>query len=459
MESLTTKEKITKKELFSYFGYGMGQCISFGLVGTFILFFYTDILGISAAAASMIFLIARTWDAVNDPIMASFMDTLNSKRGKFRPYLLYMPFFITAITIVLFLPLDLDPTAKIIFAGVTYILWGMIYTVSDVPFWSMSAVMSQDSQERTKLVTFANLGVFVGIGIPTLLFAPLAGFLGQGNLEKGYLYAAIVLMLIGLPFMLNGYKNTKERVKPPKTKVKLSDAVQAIKSNKPMFAVLATFFCNIFIMITLALNIYFFTYNLGNAALITIFGAISLLSCVGFFFIPTLAKRFKKKHILMTVVAIDVIARILWFSVGYSSTVVTFVFITITMLLYTATGPLISSMLVETIEYSELKTGKRNEAVTFSGQTFTGKLSIAIAGGLTGLILTVIGYVPNQQQSPETLQALFFVICLLPALGSLIRFGIMYFYTFTEDRYAEVIEELQNRRLNEQHHEKTEVAG
>ncbi|MBN8210181.1 MFS transporter [Bacillus sp. NTK071] len=446
-----TKEDIRTKEFASYFGYGFGQCISFGLVGSYILFFYTDILGISAAAASIIFLIARTWDAINDPMMASVMDTLHSKHGKFRPYLKYMPFFVALITIVCFLPLDgISPTAKLLYAGGTYILWGMIYTVSDVPYWSLSSVMSQDAQQRTKLITFANMGVFAGIALSPVLFVPLAEWLGGGDKGQGYFLATVVLMAFALPIMLNGFKNTKERVKAPKTKVKLSDAARAIKANKPMFAVLVVFFCNVFMNITQALNVFFFTYNLGNASLMSIFGIISLASCIGFFVIPSLAKKFKKKHMLMTIVALDIVIRIIWFTVGYSSVFISFVFIAITMLLYTATGPLISSMLAETIEYTELKTGKRNEAIIFSGQTFTGKLSVAIAGGATGLILTWINYRPNEVQTDFTLDMMFFVIALLPALGSLIRLIVMYFYSYTEDEYNEIVEKLHERKMREE---------
>ncbi|WP_226584172.1 MFS transporter [Halobacillus litoralis] len=443
------KEDIRTKEIASYFGYGFAQCISFGLIGTYILFFYTDILGISAAAASIIFLIARTWDAINDPLMASLMDTLKSKHGKFRPYLKYMPFFIVLSTIACFLPLDgLSMTAKLIYAGGTYILWGMVYTASDVPFWSLSSVMSQDTQQRTKLITFANMGVFTGIALSPTVFIPLTNLLGGGDTGQGYLLATIVLMVFALPIMLNGFKNTKERVKPPKSKVKFSDGVRAIRANKPMFAILVVFFCNVFMNITQALIIYFFTYNLGSASLMTMFGIISFASCIGFFVIPKLTKQFKKKHILMVIVAADILVRIVWFSIGYSSVVLSLIFIGITMLLYTSTGPLISGMLAETIEYTEWKTGKRNEAVVFSGQTFTGKLSVAVSGGATGLILTAINYQSNQTQSDFTLDMLFFVIALLPALGSLIRLIIMYFYSYTETEYKDIVQKLTLRRKN-----------
>ncbi|SES05888.1 MFS transporter [Salisediminibacterium halotolerans] len=445
------KQDIRTKEITSYFGYGFAQCISFGLVGTYIMYFYTDILGISAAAASIIFLIARTWDAVNDPLMASFVDTLNSKHGKFRPFLKFMPFLIALSTISLFLPLDhLSMTAKVIYAGAAYIIWGMIYTLSDVPYWSLSSVMTQESKQRTKLITFANMGIFTGIALSPTVFVPMTEVLGGGDEEQGYFLATVVLMLVAVPIMLNGFKNTKERVKPPKTKVKFSDGVRAIRANKPMFAILIVFFLNVFMNITQAMIIYFFTYNLGNAALMSIFGILSFASVIGFFVIPKLTVYFKKKHLLMTIVAVDVIVRIIWFSLGYSSTAVSLTFIGITMLLYTSTGPLISAMLAETIEYTEWKTGKRNEAVVFSGQTFTGKLSVAVSGGAVGLILTAINYQPNQAQTDFTLNMLFFVIALLPAVGSLLRLIIMYFHFYTEKEYNEILDKLYDRRQQEE---------
>ncbi|MDF4871650.1 MFS transporter, partial [Vibrio parahaemolyticus] len=146
----TLQNKLTNKELMSYFGYGVGQCFSFGLVGSFILYFYTDILGISPIAASTIFLIARVWDAVNDPLIAGYMDTLDSRFGKFRPYMLFTPVLIVLVTVAAFYNIDADTSTKVMYAGITYILWGTLYTISDVPFWSMSSVMTDEPQERAK---------------------------------------------------------------------------------------------------------------------------------------------------------------------------------------------------------------------------------------------------------------------------------------------------------------------
>lgn len=442
---MTVMTEIRNKELFSYFSYGLGQCLSFGLVGTFIIIFYTDVLGISALAASTIFVIARTWDAVNDPLMASIMDTLHFKAGKFRGYLKIMPIFIIVITALCFYNPDFSDRGKVIWAGATYILWGMCYTLSDVPFWSMSAVMTQDSQQRTKLIAAANLGVFGGIGMAALLFSPILGMFEAAYPEQKYLVGASIIMLLAFPLMWLGYRNTSERVQPPVEKIKLREVFATVKSNKHMFKVLFIFFNNIFMNLVQGAIVFFFTYNIGNAGLMSVFGLISLGSAVAFIFIPMLTRRFRKKDILMTILVTDIAIRAVFFSVGYDSLVLVFLFLAVGQVLYSCTGPIISTMLAETIEYSELQTGRRCEAIVFSGQTFCGKLSVALAGGLTGVLLTVIDYVPNQEQSAYTMSALFFVISLLPALGALIRILILATYKYTEESHQEVLTLLDAR--------------
>ena len=125
MGSMTTNtSRVSKKEYFGYFCYGFGECFNYGLVGTFILFFYTDILGISAAAASIIFLIARVWDAANDPVCAGIMDMRRTKEGKFKGYLKIIPIFVVISTTACFFAPDISLQGKVLYAGFTYIMWG-----------------------------------------------------------------------------------------------------------------------------------------------------------------------------------------------------------------------------------------------------------------------------------------------------------------------------------------------
>lgn len=296
-------DSVSKMEYFGYFSYGFGQCFSYGLVGSFILFFYTNILGISVAAASTIFLIARVWDAVNDPMVAGFMDTRRTKSGKFKGYMKFVPLFIAISTILCFVSPDISTGGKVLYAGITYILWGTVYTISDIPFWALSSVISDDPQERTSLVTAANLGVFAGIGIVGSVLPILVTMLGKGDLSKGYLFGVAAIMIVGYAFMMFGYTTVKERVEPSASeKITASDVVNTLKANKHLFKMLIIFFMNLFMNIVNGMVIYFFTYNMNNEGLMSIFGVVGTASALGFFFIPMLTKKFKKKNILLGIV-------------------------------------------------------------------------------------------------------------------------------------------------------------
>ncbi|WP_281513526.1 MFS transporter [Faecalibaculum rodentium] len=448
MKTNNVPGKVSRREYLGYFSYGFGQCFSYGLLGSFILFFYTDILGISALAASTIFLIARVWDAVNDPMVAGFMDTRRTKSGKFKGYLKFAPLFVVISTILCFFSPDLAIQWKVLYAAITYILWGTVYTVSDIPFWSVSAVITNDPQTRTSLVTAANLGVFAGIGMVGSLVPLLVGLFGQESLADGYFIAVILIMIAGYAFMMFGATTIRERVEPSAgEKVTMKDVFRNLLVNRHLFKMLAIFFLNLFMNIVNGIILYFFIYNMGNEGLMSIYGLMGTFAALGFFLIPNLTKKFRKKDLLAGIIVLDIVVRIVFFMTGYENVPMLLVMLMLTQLFHASLGPVMSSMIAETIEYSEVKTGRRCEAITFSGQTFMGKLSAAIAGSLTGLILIAIGYVPEAAvQSPGTLNGLFMVVSLLPVAGGLIRLVILRYYTYTEEAYRKDLAVLAQRR-------------
>ncbi len=448
MKTNNVPGKVSRREYLGYFSYGFGQCFSYGLLGSFILFFYTDILGISALAASTIFLIARVWDAVNDPMVAGFMDTRRTKSGKFKGYLKFAPLFVVISTILCFFSPDLAIQWKVLYAAITYILWGTVYTVSDIPFWSVSAVITNDPQTRTSLVTAANLGVFAGIGMVGSLVPLLVGLFGQESLADGYFMAVILIMIAGYAFMMFGATTIRERVEPSAgEKVTMKDVFRNLLVNRHLFKMLAIFFLNLFMNIVNGIILYFFIYNMGNEGLMSIYGLMGTFAALGFFLIPNLTKKFRKKDLLAGIIVLDIVVRIVFFMTGYENVPMLLVMLMLTQLFHASLGPVMSSMIAETIEYSEVKTGRRCEAITFSGQTFMGKLSAAIAGSLTGLILIAIGYMPEAAvQSPGTLNGLFMVVSLLPVAGGLIRLVILRYYTYTEEAYRKDLAVLAQRR-------------
>lgn len=431
-------DRIKLKEYLGYFGYGFGQCFAYGIIGTFILYFYTDILMISAVSASIIFLIARVWDAVNDPLVAGIMDSRVTKEGKFRGYLKFVPLLVFISTVICFFNPDISLTGKVLYAAVTYILWGTFYTFSDIPFWSMSAVMSARNDERTKLVSAANVGVCGGIGMASISVPPLVAAFSNGDEGRGYLIAVAILMTVGYLLMMYGYSVVRERVKPiSDEKPTMKDVVATLKTNRPMFKVLAVFMFKFCTDVVQAIVVYFFIYNMRDSSLMTFFGIVVLASAVAIMILPFVTRYFKKKHIYIAIMTVDIALRVWLYLTGYENVYFVMGILTATQFINAMTIPLVSMMLVETIDYSEVRTGKRCEAITFSGQTFTGKLSVALAGAATGLTLSLIGYVPSQEQTEFTLNGIFFAVALLPALGSLCRILILLSYRYTETEHRE----------------------
>lgn len=437
MENQINQEHVSISEYLAYFSYGFGQCFSFGIIGSFILIYYTDIVGISSVIASAIFLIARLWDAIFDPIVSGWIDAHKSTKGKFRKYMHFAPIFVIVSTILCFVNPNISLAGKIVYAAVTYILWGTCYAFSDIPFWSLSTVISKNGQARTNLITTANLGVFGGIGMVGLVLPLMFAYFKQhGSPQTSYLISVSILMLFGFILMELGYKFTKERVVAKKAeKLSAHDIWDAVKANKYMLMILILFFLKVAMEMVNNIIIYFFTYNMFNAKFMSIYGLIGTFSALGFFFIPLLTKHFKKLYILRVLLITDIIVRIFFFMTGYKNVVLVFIFLAITQTLYSATGSIISAMLAETVEYSEVKTGKRCEAIVFGGQTFASKVAIAVAGATTGLVLSLIGYQANAVQSQTTLIGIFVIVSIIPAIASLLRLLVLIKYDYTETEF------------------------
>ncbi len=176
-------------------------------------------------------------------------------------------------------------------------------------------------------------------------------------------------------------------------------------------------------------------------------GTMGILAALACLVAPVLTRRYKKRTLFMALCVLDIVVRvILWFC-GYQSLILLFSLLGLSTLFVMMSNLFVSAMIVDTIEYAEYHTHKRCAAITFSGQTFTGKMSVAVGGGLIGVYLTLIDYVPQAAtQSESVLNGLFFGISLLPAIGSLVRMIIMYFFDFTEDKHAEISRLLAERR-------------
>ncbi|MEM6708711.1 MAG: MFS transporter [Pseudomonadota bacterium] len=444
MPGAPTPTVLPVKEKYS-FGFALlGQNLIFGLFFNYLLIFYTDVYGISAAAVGTLFLVARTWDAINDPLMGIIVDRTRTRWGKFRPYLLWTPLPIAIATVLCFTAFDVQPTTKLILAYTTYIVWSMIYTVNDVPIWALSSAMTQDSEARTSLITLARLLSLVGIMIPAIFVIPMVEYFGQGNDAVGYQSTAMVLAAAACGLMLLAFFNVNERVTPKTERPNLGQSYRALASNRPLQIIVLLSLLSVLGLVGQSLFVYFATYNLGDRGLLpTLFAVTAVGMIVGILPIPMLVRRMGKKQTMAALIVVNAMAAVVFFAVGYENLTLVYVLTAINSLPTGARTVLTTAMIADTIEYMQWRTGERSEGIIFSVQTFTAKITTAIGGFVGGVALTVIGYQPNATQSPDTLLWIFALVTLIPGVVGLLALWPLYFYELTEERYQAILTEIR----------------
>ncbi|MGL6312859.1 MFS transporter [Vibrio sp. WXL103] len=420
MKTLTMKNRV---------GYAVGDVantLSFGMASMFLLAYYTDVLGISAAAAGTLFLVARIWDAVNDPMMGALCDKLFSKRRgeKFRPFLLKgsWPVIIAAI-LVFWAPEGLSDTQKLIWAYTTYIVYGMAYTFINIPYGSLATVMTKDAEERASLSGARAIGGMLGT-VSCNIVVPLMLSAFADDLSKAYLYSITVLGIIAFVCYVFTYQTTAEHIRhePNDTNQNVSfvDTIKTLKANKPFLCVsIASTLMLTAMMGQGSILYYYLSENLSGALWIISFNAIVQVTCT-LILAPTvgkLVKRFGVKKLMLTgFIVTSVIASISFvIPTGVYGTLFFFIVGTPFLLL---PNILIWANVADCIDYNYQISGQRSEGVIYSSYSFMRKVGQAFAGFVAGMGLSLIGYQAGlDTQSDTTLMGLKAFMFLLPAIA------------------------------------------
>lgn len=435
------------KEKMSFGIAGMGQNAIYNMMLTYLMFFYTDVMGMSAAVIGTIFLSARVWDGVNDPIMGYIVDRTNTRWGKFRPYMLFATLPMGVVTILCFTSPDISMTMKIVYVAVTYTLWGTLFTITDVPLWSLCSAMTNNSAERNGLITLNRLFAQGGILIVSLGFVPLSYLLGGGDTSRGYHNAAMTVAIFGSLLMMMAFFGTKERVPFQKKAVKLKENLNCIIKNRPLLLIMASILLATPGTIATMTLIYFAKYNLGDELQVTpLLGLTFSGLLLGMSLNTRLVKRLGKRNTYILFSFLRVIAGLVFLMGGYAN--LTFVYI-ITFIAGFCTGPqyvLPTAFVADSVEYAEWKTGKRTPALIFSVQSFMFKIQSGLTGFFAGLALAFINYVPNTPQTPETESGLFYLVALMPIIGSFLSAIPFFFYKFNEKEHQKAVDELAGRQ-------------
>jgi GPH family glycoside/pentoside/hexuronide:cation symporter len=410
---LSVKEKI---------GYSLGDTAShfvWDMVGFWLLFFYTDLYGISAAAAGTIMLVARFWDMGIDPVIGILSDRTNTRWGKFRPYILFGAIPYAILAILTFTTPNLGEIGKIIYAGSTYVLLMTAYATINLPYSALGAVMTDDTYERAGLNTYRFIAGFTGQFIVTGMALTLAEFFGHGDKAQGFQYTVFLFAGLSLIFFYITFKTTRERVQPPKEQANsLNKDVRNLFKNKA-WIILACVGIISFIMFAMqnAAIAYYFKYYLGrenNVQLFNVIGTIALI--VALPFSKPLAKRFGNRNVFIASSLISGLFFILIYLPGVDNLVTIYAFNIIAKMAYAPAVPLLWTMIADSADYGEWTTGRRATGLYFSSAVFAQKAGWGIGAAIAGWILAVSSFVPNAVQSGSAIIGIKMLVSVIPGV-------------------------------------------
>lgn len=440
---------IPRDQRYSFTAALGGQNIIFGIQLSFLMFAFTDILGLLPAAVGTLLLIARVWDGFNDPIMGMIADRTNTRWGKFRPWLLFVPVPLAIVTTLCFYNPGFSYTGTLIYAYIVYILWGMLYTLTDIPIWALSTVMSRSSSARTKMVSVARSFSTMGILIPTILIPVLAEKFSPEDPSQGYIYSVMIFAVLSVPLITMAFFGVEERVSTVRPKVKLSDTYNVVKSNRPLQLVFLTMICSAFTAAPISGVIYFASYNLGDAKQMGILSLISMIGMIlGMVFTPAMVRKIEKRGVIISTSIIRAVLLVGYFYIGYDNLLAVYL---MTFILSTFNSPFLvlqPIMVGDSVDYAEWKTGIRSEGIAFSGMTFANKLITAFGAFAVGMVLATTGYIAGAEQTQEAKDGIFLVMTLFPAFSCLLMLIPMKFYSLSDKKLAAINTELEARDAN-----------
>lgn len=446
--------------------YGFGDLASqfvWTFVGSYLTIYYTDIVGLAPIVVSTIMIIARIWDAINDPMMGAIAERTRSRWGRFRPYIAFgAPILAIASVLTFTNPFGGSSTAGVIWAGATYIIAGMIYTLTNIPYGALAAVMSEDANQRNQINSSRNIGMNAGMAIvnalsPILLLAFSAKGAEVAD-SKGYLMTVIVYGIVSIPMFLVVFFTARENVKPLESsmnrKFSFSETIKNLVTNKYLMIVSAIMAVQMTaFMGRIAVCAFWVIYDLGSFTMISVIMTLpTILGIVGSLFVPAAAKRFGKRNVLCGSMFVQAIGLLVMYLAPYDNMTMVIVGDVI-FGLFNVGMPMTLSMVADSVDYMEEKTGVRTDGTAYATYGLATKLGNAIGGAAGIMIMSAFGYVANTQQTAEAQRGINITVNLIPAILFLIACGLCFLWNMSDKDADGIRERLIARHAAEQHAE------
>lgn len=454
--------KLSMKEKVSYGLGAVGKDMVYMLSASYILYYYQDILGVSAIAMGVILMAARVFDAFNDPIMGVVVAKTRTRWGKFRPWLLIGTVLNAIILYFMFAaPPTLNGRGLVAYAAATYILWGVTYTMMDIPFWSMIPAFTEGGKEREGLSTLARSCAGVGSAIVTIITVQCVYLLGQGNERSGFRWFALILAVLFVVFTLIACIVIKEKSTVNVDSPSVGQMFKALLQNdQAMTVVITIVLVNCSVYITSNLVIYFFKYDFGGEGWYnsyTLFntfgGAIQILSMMLFF--PILRKFLSAIRVFYVSFAMAIIGYAVLLLLAFTNMSSIFLLFIPGFFIFAANGMLTvltTVFLANTVDYGELKNNRRDESVIFSMQTFVVKLASGIAALIASICLTLSNLSNDTSDTQAVVDAgssvigLRLTMTVIPIIGLLLAVFLFHRnYILTEEKVQEISEKIKNK--------------
>lgn len=479
------KKYVPKKEVTTYAIAALGQGLVYSCMSSYITDYYMNVLTLNAMFVILLMLLARVWDAINDPMMGMIMDRFTTKRGRMKPYPVFTAIPIAILTILMFVNPGFDTKDKSIslyvFVAVVYILWGMTYTISDVPFWSMPNVMTPNPKERGNIISYGKtvggIGSAVTVALPIIMGYVLKNMdVEQANIMK-YAIMAISMAIIGMPLFSLSSFGIKERIELPNATKKAKGETSSLKR---------IFTCKPLMLVVISGMLSFGRYMLQAAAphvaryaglyigkkpetvaeynsnISTVALVIQVCAAVGMFgamlFLPKLYKKFEYKHIMIVSCLAGFVSSCLTLVIGWSTKnlLICIPFMIISSIPLGVINNVSFAMVCDCLDFLEWKTGFRNTGLGSACQSFVNKIGNAFATVMIIVMYMVVNIdvsslnIGSGQQVVDAINslsstqnfAMFCLVTIVPGISLLLCAIPLFFYDLTGEKKNKVFSEL-----------------
>ncbi|MEU4658718.1 glycoside-pentoside-hexuronide (GPH):cation symporter [Streptomyces sp. NPDC023723] len=435
------------------FGYGAGDAgnnVAFQFSTMFLLLYYTDVVGLSAAAVGTMFLVVRVWDAFADLLAGRLVDRVRTRWGKFRPFILFGCVPLLLLNVALFQVPDVSSGLQLLYAYVSYALIGLAYSLVNIPYGALATAMTQLPDQRTRLSAARGVGA---VSVIIALGAFVAPQLGKGDLQATFTTLTWTFVPIGVVFYLLTFFTAREHVQGGPARVTLRQTIAVLRVNRPLLLLSASTL--VFLTgyaASLGIGAYYARDVLGDPGLymvLNLASAATLLVIVPL--APGLVRRFGKKALFNWGAALTVCGGagvLLAPTDPVALPVLAWVVMSLGM---NTLNTLTLGFEADTVEYGQWRTGIRTEGATYAAFSFTRKIGQALGGAALGYILAFGGYAGSASaQSDGAVTSIRVAAGLLPALCALLAAAAMRFYPLTDSRFQDIVAELAERRAGRQ---------